>query len=167
MTVIDLGWCFLAGRFVQKTFLERFAQNEGHKKKTRRSHEKGPNTVFSKWMRATKKPQAKTSQLAGRFGCFLYFSARGGRGGRGQEGGEGRPFLIETCQKGGGLSGEGWGGEGPGGCLWGIPGGMAKYFFGAELHQEKHYDNRKSSELLCVFTMPPICRIPSLPQLQQ
>ena len=66
---------------------------------------------------------------------FYFFLLGGGEGGvRGAGRGRGTIF-IENPRRGGGFPG-GWGprgegprGEGPGGCLWGIGGGGAKYFF--------------------------------------
>ena len=63
-----------------------------------------------------------SDDLGGRFGSFLFFSARGrGRGVRGAGRGGG-PFM-EIPGGGGGLPGVRVGGEGPGGCLRGIGGG--------------------------------------------
>ena len=69
---------------------------------------------------------------------FYFFLLWGGEGGapRRREGG-GR-FLLKMSGGKGGLPGGGRGGEGPGGCLQGIRGMGAKYFFfGAERPTKK------------------------------
>ena len=87
---------------------------------------------FGKGCLLEKGSNHKSPFLGGRFGYFLFFSARGGGGGssRRQERGGGR-FLIENPRRGGGVSRRGRGF--PGGLFganWGfLGGGGAKYFF--------------------------------------
>ena len=75
------------------------------------------------------------NHLGGRFGYFLFFSARGrGRGSPRHRGGWGDDFLLKIPAGGVSRAGGG-GGEGPGGCLreiWGGGGGL-NIFFGAEI----------------------------------
>ena len=90
----------------------------------------GENQILSSVFRSTGaalpeplSPRAKTdsfhkSSLGGRFGYFLFFSARGrGRGSPRRREGEARDFLLKIPGEGGS---PGRGGEGPGRCLWGI-----------------------------------------------
>ena len=58
-------------------------------------------------------PSSGKAEIGGRFGYFLFFSARGGEGESEAPGG-GIGFLLKI-PGGGGCFQEG---EGPGGCLW-------------------------------------------------
>ena len=102
---------------------------------SRRTHRVCPqNSVSSLFRNSTLETVFRpfpnfTIILGGRFGYFIFFSARGGgRGSLRRLEGRGDRFVIENPSRGGGA-------EGPGGCLrqigefWGVNVGGAKYFF--------------------------------------
>ena len=60
---------------------------------------------------------------------FIFFCSGEGKGESEALGGGGGRFFIENLRRGGGVLPAGRGGGGPGGCLRGIRGGGAKYFF--------------------------------------